>query len=126
MACLRPGGVAVHTTEFTLTSESVGHDSPDLSFYCREDILALAQRLTELGHLIVLNFQRGTTPPDMHVDVAPFHYGRSARAPTVSRGHFDRARHTEERPCTVIVPACRTSPQYLEWPIASWQLREHD
>jgi len=24
MACLRPGGVAVHTTEFTLTSESVG------------------------------------------------------------------------------------------------------
>jgi len=41
--------------------------------YCREDILALAQPLTEAGHLIVLNFQRGTTPPDMHVDVAPFH-----------------------------------------------------
>jgi len=84
MACLRPGGIAVHTTEFTLTSESVGHDSPDLSFYCRNDILALAQRLTEAGHLIVLNFQRGTTPADMHVDVPPYHYGRTLLAHQLS------------------------------------------
>ena len=54
--------------------------APDLSFYCRDDILTLARRLTEAGHLIVLNFQRGMTPADMHVDVAPFHYGRSLLA----------------------------------------------
>lgn len=80
MHCLRPGGVAVHTTEFTLTSESVGYDSPDLSFYCRDDIVGLAQRLTEAGHLIILNFQRGTTPADMHVDTPPFHYGMTLLA----------------------------------------------
>lgn len=80
MDCLRPGGIAVHTTEFTLTSESYGHDTPELSFYCKKDILALAQRLTARGHQIVLNFDRGTTPADTHVDTPPFHYGMTLLA----------------------------------------------
>ncbi len=80
MHCLRPGGIAVHTTEFTLTSESVGHDAPGLSFYCRNDVMALAERLTAAGHLIVLNFERGTTPADLHVDTPPYHYGMTLLA----------------------------------------------
>ncbi len=80
MACLRPGGIAVHTTEFTISSETKGRDHPDLSFYCRQDIEALAMRLLNAGHLIVLNFDRGDTPADMHVDVAPYHSGQTLAA----------------------------------------------
>lgn len=77
MRCLKPGGIAVHTTEFTLTSETVGFDMPELSFYSRKDIETLAKRLLEAGHLIVLNFRRGNTVADNHVDTPPFNPGRT-------------------------------------------------
>jgi hypothetical protein len=77
MQCLKPGGIAVHTTEFTLTSETVGHDTPTLSFYCRRDIERLAERLINAGHMIVLNFERGQTVADTHVDTPPYNYGRT-------------------------------------------------
>lgn len=77
MNCLKPGGIAVHTTEFTLTSEQVGHDTPNLSFYCRRDIEQLAARLINSGHMIILNFERGHTVADTHVDTPPFNYGRT-------------------------------------------------
>lgn len=80
MECLKPGGIAVHTTEFTTTSETVHQDFGELSFYCRADIEGLAERLIEQGHQIVLNFTRGDTPADHHVDVAPFHGGRTLLA----------------------------------------------
>lgn len=83
MDCLKPGGIAVHTTEFTLTSETMGRDYPDLSFYCRADIEGLATRLLAAGHMIVLNFDRGTTLADTHVDTPPYHGGRTLTA------HFD-------------------------------------
>jgi hypothetical protein len=77
MACLKPGGIAVHTTEFSLTSEEVGQDTPNLSFYCRRDIERLAERLIKAGHMIVLNFERGATVADTHVDTPPYNYGRT-------------------------------------------------
>lgn len=77
MRCLKPGGIAVHTTEFTITSDSVGFDSPTLSFYCRRDIERLAERLLAAGHMIVLNFERGNTVADTHVDLPPYHHGRT-------------------------------------------------
>jgi SAM-dependent methyltransferase len=83
MECLKPGGIAVHTTEFTVTSETIGQDFGELSFYCRADIEALADRLTGAGHQIVLNFDRGNTVADTHVDTPPYHGGRTLLA------HFD-------------------------------------
>lgn len=80
MDCLKPGGIAVHTTEFTLTSETSTHDDPNICFYRRSDIEQLAQDLLAAGHLIVLNFNRGNTVADLHVDVEPFHYGLSLAA----------------------------------------------
>lgn len=80
MACLKPGGIAVHTTEFTVSSDTVSYDSPELSFYCRADIESLAERLLGSGHLIILNFDRGTTLADTHVDLPPYHYGRTLAA----------------------------------------------
>jgi 2-polyprenyl-3-methyl-5-hydroxy-6-metoxy-1,4-benzoquinol methylase len=80
MQCLKPGGIAVHTTEFTLTSDDVGHDTPNLSFYCRRDIEQLAAKLINAGHLIILNFERGQTIADSHVDTPPYNYGRTLSA----------------------------------------------
>ena len=80
MKCLRPGGIAVHTTEFTISSKDAFRDSPDLSFYCRADIERLALRLINEGHMIVLNFERGNTMADLHVDTPPYNHGMSLSA----------------------------------------------
>lgn len=80
MACLKPGGVAVHTTEYTLTSDTTNYDTPDLSFYCRNDIEGLAARLLAQGHTMILNFDRGSTVADLHVDLPPYHAGHTLAA----------------------------------------------
>jgi hypothetical protein len=72
--CLKPGGVAVHTTEFNLSSDTATLDTPDMSFYRRSDIVSLAGRLLAEGHAIVLNFTRGAGPIDSHVDKPPYDY----------------------------------------------------
>jgi hypothetical protein len=83
MDCLRPGGIAVHTTEFNLVSNETTHETPNLSFYRRHDIEALAERLTAKGHQIVLNFTRGDTLADLHVNEDParnWHLSLNAQA----------------------------------------------
>jgi Methyltransferase domain len=71
MDCLRPGGIAVHTTEFNLVSNEMTYETPHMSFYRRHDIEALAERLLAKGHQIVLNFTRGDTPGDLHINPNP-------------------------------------------------------
>ena len=41
-------------------------------FYRRRDIEALAERLRRAGHAIDVDYTQGTTPEDLHVDVAPY------------------------------------------------------
>jgi hypothetical protein len=72
MDCLRPGGVSVHTTEFLVSSESETVESGGTVFYRRRDIEALAARLRRAGHDIDVDYDLGTTPEDVHVDVPPF------------------------------------------------------
>jgi hypothetical protein len=74
MDCLKPGGIAVHTTEFTLTSNDETFESPGISFYRQKDIEALASRLRAKGHKIELNLTRGTHAIDNLVsdDTAPW------------------------------------------------------
>jgi hypothetical protein len=78
--CLKPGGIAVHTTEFNLSSDEVTYETPGMSFYRRSDILALAERLTDQGHGIVLNLTRGAGPIDQHVDKPPYDYALTMNA----------------------------------------------
>jgi hypothetical protein len=78
--CLRPGGIAVHTTEFNLSSDDATLDTAGMSFYRASDILSLATRLTSNGHGIVLNLTRGTGPIDNHVDTPPYHYDLTMNA----------------------------------------------
>ncbi len=72
MDCLRPGGVAVHTTEFTVSSNTDTVESGATVLFRRRDIEALADRLSDLGHDIDVDFSEGTTPEDVHVDAPPF------------------------------------------------------
>ncbi len=56
---LKIGGVAVHTTEFNLSSDGTTLESRDLSIYRRSDIEALVKRLEQAGHHVEpLDFSR--------------------------------------------------------------------
>ncbi|WP_426957075.1 SAM-dependent methyltransferase [Muricoccus radiodurans] len=70
---LRPGGVAVHTTEFNLGSNEETLESPGLSLFRRRDIESLLDRLAGKGHrLWPLNLHPGDAPVDAHVDAPPY------------------------------------------------------
>lgn len=70
--CLRPGGVAVHTTEFNLAFESFTPDHCETVAFRRRDLAALADRLHAGGHRIVLDLDEGTLPFDRFVDLPPY------------------------------------------------------
>jgi hypothetical protein len=72
MACLAPGGVAVHTTECNVSSDTDTVDAGPTVLYRRRDLEALASRLRTLGYRIDLDLTEGETPEDRHVDVPPF------------------------------------------------------
>ena len=72
MDCLRPGGVAVHTTEFLVSSDVDTVEAGDSVFYRRRDVEALAARLRRAGHDIDVDYALGSDPEDVHVDVPPF------------------------------------------------------
>jgi len=72
MECLRPGGVAVHTTEYLVGSDDDTVEAGGTVFYRRRDVEALAERLRHAGHDIDVDFTLGVAPEDLHVDVAPY------------------------------------------------------
>ena len=72
MACVRPGGLAVHTTEFNVGSNDDTVADGGTVIYRQRDIEALAADLRSLGHLVTLDFDRGTQPADYHVDIPPY------------------------------------------------------
>lgn len=72
LACLQPGGVAVHTTEFNCQSDHRTLDNASTVLFRKRDLIALARRLRRRGHEIVLNFDTGDQPLDLHIDVPPY------------------------------------------------------
>jgi hypothetical protein len=70
--CLNPGGVAVHTTEFNLSSNAFtltdGHDV----IYRRCDIDALVCRLRAAGHAVEVDYDAGSGPLDHQIDSPPY------------------------------------------------------
>jgi len=72
LATLRPGGIAVHTTEFNCSSNHETLETQGLSIYRERDIVDLARRLKRQGHQITLNLHRGDLPLDRHIDVPPY------------------------------------------------------
>jgi 2-polyprenyl-3-methyl-5-hydroxy-6-metoxy-1,4-benzoquinol methylase len=72
MKCLRPGGLAVHTTELNLSSDSDTLTAGGTVLYRKQDIKALAKQLTTQGHMIELDFDPGCRPADHYIDVPPY------------------------------------------------------
>ena len=72
MDCLGPGGVAVHTTEYLVSSNSATVEAGGTVFYRKRDIEALVQRLRKAGHDIDMDYTLGATPEDLHIDVPPY------------------------------------------------------
>jgi hypothetical protein len=73
MDCLAPGGVAVHTTEFNLTSNTRTFDKRRTVIYRRADIEDLVRRLRADGHDVEpLDLTIGEHPLDWFVDQRPY------------------------------------------------------
>ena len=73
IACLKPGGWAIHTTEFNLSSNEDTVDNVGTVLFRRRDLEALAARLTAAGHKVAtFDFEPGTQPVDLYVDMPPY------------------------------------------------------
>jgi hypothetical protein len=68
LKCLKPGGLAVHTTEFNLGSASKTLEHGRSVVYRERDLVAFAKELCRLGHEIALNLHPGALPTDLMVD----------------------------------------------------------
>jgi 2-polyprenyl-3-methyl-5-hydroxy-6-metoxy-1,4-benzoquinol methylase len=72
LTTLKPGGLAVHTTEFNL-SPGATVDHRDTVLYQERHIAPFAQRLREQGHKVAeLDFSRGEGFLDNFVDIPPW------------------------------------------------------
>ena len=72
MKCLKPGGIALHTTEFNLSSDVLTVDSGQTVIFRKCDIEDLAESLRKEGHEIIMNYDVGTGELDRYVDIPPF------------------------------------------------------
>lgn len=73
MRCLRPGGTAVHTTEFNTDAAGGTPRRGTTVLYQRPHLAALSQRLEEAGHrMLPLDDAPGEGPFDAFVDLPPF------------------------------------------------------
>lgn len=70
---LKPGGVAIHTTEYNVSSDDETYQTPNLSLYRRRDLEDLARRVEAAGDRILpLDFTLGDLPQDNYVDLPPY------------------------------------------------------
>jgi SAM-dependent methyltransferase len=71
--CLRPGGIAVHTSELNLTSNRATVDHYATVLFRRRDMERLALDLIRAGHAVApITYDMGDRPLDAHVDTAPY------------------------------------------------------
>ena len=71
---LKPGGVAVHTTEFNFTYPDRTIDNWMTVLFRRSDFEGIAARLEAKGHKVApLNFDVGDQPMDRFIDLPPYH-----------------------------------------------------
>ncbi len=71
-ACLRPGGVGVHTTEYNLSSNVRTVEVGQTVLFRARDVEWVARRLHRAGHRIEVDLEPGDAPDDHHVDVTPY------------------------------------------------------
>lgn len=72
LRCVKPGGIAVHTTELNCSSNLFTKREGTCVIYRERDIKRIASRLKRLGCEIDLDFSEGNLPADHHVDKPPY------------------------------------------------------
>lgn len=72
MACLRPGGIAVHTTEFNISSNRSTVARGPTVLFRRRDLERLSKLVKNNGDTVNLDFTLGSTEADTHVDRPPW------------------------------------------------------
>lgn len=72
MKCLKPGGVALHTTEFNIMSDVLTIDHNPTVLFRKCDIEEIARQLRNDGHTIEINYSTGTGTIDGYVDIPPY------------------------------------------------------
>ena len=73
LECLKPGGLAVHTTEFNLSSNEDTFESPTCVVFRKKDLEVLVRELEKLGHTVFpLNLNPGIQPLDKIIDLPPY------------------------------------------------------
>ncbi|MCX5800618.1 MAG: class I SAM-dependent methyltransferase [Candidatus Eisenbacteria bacterium] len=69
---LKPGGVAVHTTEFNVRSNLLTLTRGPIVVFRRRDLERIAKRLGRLGYAVDLDFSSGNLPYDKVIDRPPY------------------------------------------------------
>ena len=70
---LKPGGIAVHTTEYNLYSNEDTLETEGLSLYRRKDIQQLIDELSDDGHYVYpMDWHLGTGIVDHFIDLPPY------------------------------------------------------
>lgn len=73
LSILKPGGIAIHTTEFNYLYDDKTIDNWGSVLFRKKDFMALSDRLKKSGHtLIGPDFDTGNGVLDMFIDVPPF------------------------------------------------------
>ena len=73
MRTLKPGGVALHTTEFNYLSEDDTIEGGSTVLFLRKHFLELKRRLEASGHQVgELDFATGSGVLDRFIDVPPY------------------------------------------------------
>ncbi|MEO8508467.1 MAG: class I SAM-dependent methyltransferase, partial [Betaproteobacteria bacterium] len=85
MNCLKPGGVAVHTTEFNVGSNDSTIESGDTVLFRRRDIEEVVARLRRLGHSIDVDYDAGGGAADSFIDVPPYKHSTHLK---IQIGHY--------------------------------------
>jgi len=84
LECLKPGGIAVHTTEFNVSSGGPTITEGPSVLYRKSDLEGLAAELRSAGHSIELEFPPDTGAADFFVDYPP--YGRGSHLKVLFEG----------------------------------------
>lgn len=72
LKCLKPGGIAVHTTEFNASSNEETLTSGATVLFRFKDLQRLQRELSKDGYEITLNLNIGTQPLDEFYDLPPY------------------------------------------------------
>ena len=85
---LRPGGIAVHTTEFNFWNDETTIDNWPTVLFQRKHFVSLAERLESQGHNVAkLDFNVGNAPMDRFIDLPPYDHDLVGPVRQSWRGH---------------------------------------